>query len=33
MRAQRRAVCQLPLLADANAGVTIAIDGFATRKL
>ena len=33
MRAQRRAVCQLPLLAEASAGVTIAIEGFATRTL
>ena len=33
MRAQRHAVCQLPLLAEASAGVTIAIEGFATSPL
>ena len=33
MRAQRHAVCQLPLLAEASAGVTIATEGFATSPL
>jgi len=33
MRDQRHAVCQLPLLADASAGLTMQIDGLRMARL